>query len=75
MHLLALAGNAVQQTLLAPLVGYGGTAKPPGAPYPDPPATSPSNPANLANALALDAAFWRDNHDRLTARFDDWVSH
>ncbi len=75
LRLLDFAGNSVLQSLLAPVLGYGMLARPPGAPFPDPPAGSPSNPANLANALGFDAAFWRDNRERLTARFEDWITH
>ncbi len=75
LRLLDFIGNSVLQSLLAPVLGYGMLARPPGAPFPDPPSGSPSNPANLANALGLDAAFWRDNRERLTARFEDWITH
>jgi len=30
---------------------------------------------NLANALHIDAAFWRDNGAKLEARFAEWVGH
>ena len=36
---------------------------------------SPSLPVNLANALHVDAAFWRDNATKLEARFDDLLKH
>jgi putative spermidine/putrescine transport system substrate-binding protein len=75
VRLLDFAGNSVQQTLVAAVLGYGVLARPPGPPFADQPAGSPSNPANLANALGLDTAFWHDNRERLTARFEDWVTH
>jgi putative spermidine/putrescine transport system substrate-binding protein len=38
-------------------------------------AISPSNPANLAAGLRLDAGFWRDNLPKLRQRFDAWQGH
>jgi putative spermidine/putrescine transport system substrate-binding protein len=38
-------------------------------------AVSPSNPANLAAGLKLDAGFWRDNLPKLRQRFEAWQSH
>ncbi|HYZ24001.1 MAG TPA: extracellular solute-binding protein [Rhodopila sp.] len=38
-------------------------------------AVAASNPANLANALKLDAGFWHDNLAKLRPRFDAWVGH
>ncbi|MBE7158675.1 MAG: extracellular solute-binding protein [Rhodospirillales bacterium] len=38
-------------------------------------AMSASNPANLANALKLDIAFWHDNLPKLRQRFETWLGH
>jgi putative spermidine/putrescine transport system substrate-binding protein len=38
-------------------------------------AISPSNPANLAGGLKVDAGFWRDNLPKLRQRFDGWLGH
>jgi putative spermidine/putrescine transport system substrate-binding protein len=38
-------------------------------------AISPSNPANLAAGLKIDAGFWRDNLAKLRQRFDTWQGH
>jgi putative spermidine/putrescine transport system substrate-binding protein len=38
-------------------------------------AVSPSNPANTAAGLRLDAGFWRDNLAKLRQRFETWQSH
>ena len=36
-------------------------------------AISPSNPANMATALRVDAGFWHDNQAKLRQRFDAWL--
>lgn len=38
-------------------------------------AVSASNPANLNNALKIDAGFWHDNLPKLRQRFDAWLGH
>ncbi len=38
-------------------------------------AVSPSNPANLAVGLRIDAGFWHDNLPKLRQRFDAWQGH
>lgn len=35
---------------------------------------TPSNPANLANAVELDAQFWVEHSDQLTQRFNAWAA-
>lgn len=35
---------------------------------------TPSDPANMVRAVALDAAFWVENLDRLTQRFNAWAA-
>ena len=71
---LAFYGDPVRQGQLAVQTGYGGTAK--GANDKVPPAEqalSPSLPANLHDALALDPGFWRDNLAKLKPRFEAWL--
>lgn len=34
----------------------------------------PTTPANLADAIALDAQFWVANQDKLTERFNAWIA-
>ncbi len=38
-------------------------------------AQSPTSPSNLAAGLAVDESFWRDNQDKLAARFATWLGH
>ncbi len=38
-------------------------------------AVSPSNPANMAAGLRIDAGFWHDNLTKLRQRFDAWQGH
>lgn len=38
-------------------------------------AISPSNQANMAAGLRVDAAFWHDNLPKLRQRFDGWQGH
>jgi putative spermidine/putrescine transport system substrate-binding protein len=63
-----------QQAALAG-VGYGWLAK--GAMDGQPPAAlavSPTAADHLAGALVIDDAFWRDNLDKLTGRFNAWLA-
>jgi putative spermidine/putrescine transport system substrate-binding protein len=34
----------------------------------------PTTPANLEGAMSLDANFWTDNSEELTARFNAWLA-
>jgi putative spermidine/putrescine transport system substrate-binding protein len=34
----------------------------------------PTNPKNLAHAVHIDTAFWLENNDRLTERFNKWAA-
>jgi len=73
---LRFAADPVRQAALLPLVAYGPLAR--GANDKLPPdllAISPSAPANLANALHIDAAFWHDSGEKLEARFEEWLRH
>jgi putative spermidine/putrescine transport system substrate-binding protein len=38
-------------------------------------ATSPTNPANMKNALRLNDTFWHANLAKLRQRFDAWLAH
>ena len=73
-RLLAYVADPARQAQLLSLAGLGGLAK--GANdklSPAQLALSPSAAANLANALRVDAGFWRDNGARLEAQFQAWV--
>ena len=72
---LGFAGDAKQQQALLAASGLGGTAKGLNDGL-DPAvlAASPTQADRLAGALQIDQAFWRDNHDKLTARFNQWLA-
>ncbi len=75
LKLLAFAGDPARQAAFAAAVPYGPTAKGANDILPaDLQAMSPTAPANLAAALQLDEAFWRDNGDRLHQRFEAWLA-
>ncbi len=75
LKLLAFAGDPARQAAFAAAVPYGPTAKGANEVLPaELQALSPTAPANLANALQLDDAFWRDNGDRLHQRFEAWLA-
>jgi hypothetical protein len=38
-------------------------------------AISPTNPANLAASVRVDAGFWHDNLSKLRPRFETWLAH
>ncbi|WP_158744290.1 extracellular solute-binding protein [Acidisphaera sp. L21] len=74
--LLTSMADPIRQANLASTVPVGPVVK--GANEllpPDMAAASPTLPANLANALQVDEAFWRDNGDKLRQRFDTWLAH
>lgn len=74
VQVLAFAADPARQAALSAASAFGAVVK--GANdllAPDQQAASPS--ANLAGGLALDEAFWRDNGDKLTQRFEAWLSH
>jgi putative spermidine/putrescine transport system substrate-binding protein len=76
VQFLYFAGTPAIQARLQTRLAVGGTAK--GSTdflAPDQLTVSPANPANLAAGLRLDAAFWRDNGDKLGKRFEAWLSH
>lgn len=73
---LYFAGTAAIENRLVEPFGLGGLAK--GANdllAPTAQAVSSTAPANLKNALQIDAGFWRDNLAKLQQRFDAWLSH
>lgn len=74
-RLLAYLGDPKIQTRWPLVLGIGGLAK--GANDGLPPeqqATSPSLPANLDKQLVIDEAFWRDNRDKLSQQFENWLT-
>ena len=74
--LLAFMGDPARQAAFATAIPYGPTAKGANeALRPELLATSPSAPANQANALVVDEQFWRENGDKLGQRFDAWLAH
>lgn len=73
---LAFYGNSALEAQMVPQIAYGPLAK--GANEKLPPelqAISPTAPANIANALQIDEAFWRDNYAKLSQRFEEWMKH
>jgi putative spermidine/putrescine transport system substrate-binding protein len=75
LEFLKFVGQPAIQAGLPPKIPYGVTAK--GANDGLPPAllaNLPTAPANIATALHLSDSFWLDNLDRLTQRFNTWVS-
>ncbi|BDG70176.1 ABC transporter substrate-binding protein [Roseomonas fluvialis] len=75
LEFLKFAGQPAVQAGLPPRIPYGVTAV--GANDLLPPAVLaqlPTAPANIATALQISDRFWLDNLDRLTQRFNTWVS-
>jgi putative spermidine/putrescine transport system substrate-binding protein len=75
VQFLYFSGTAAIEARLA-AHGEGGLAK--GASEFVPPelaALSPTNPANIQNALRIDVAFWQSNLAKLRTRFDAWLAH
>lgn len=75
LEFLKFAGQPQVQAGLPPRIPYGMTARGvnerlPANLLPD----LPTAPQNLASALHLSDRFWLDNLDRLTQRFNTWVS-
>lgn len=72
---LNFVGEAKNQKLLPEYISYGVTNKAASNEIkadvlPD----LPTNPKNLANAIQIDTAFWLENQDRLTERFNKWAA-
>jgi putative spermidine/putrescine transport system substrate-binding protein len=75
LEFLRFAGRPEIQAGLPPKIPYGVTAK--GVNERLPPdllPNLPTAPQNMQNALHLSDRFWLDNLDRLTQRFNTWVS-
>ncbi|MBV9758589.1 MAG: extracellular solute-binding protein [Alphaproteobacteria bacterium] len=73
---LGFYANPALQLRLLGVVAYGPTVKAANDKLPaDLQAVSPSAPANMASALQVDEAFWRDNYAKLSQRFDEWLAH
>jgi putative spermidine/putrescine transport system substrate-binding protein len=72
---LNFAGAAENQKLLPNYIAYGVPNKA-AASMIDPKAldTLPSSEANMANAEHIDTAFWLENNDKLTERFNKWAA-
>jgi putative spermidine/putrescine transport system substrate-binding protein len=73
---LAFVGDSKTEAKVLTFYAVGGLAK--GANDGLPPdllAVSPSAPANLTGALMIDEQFWRENQERLSKRFDEWLQH
>jgi putative spermidine/putrescine transport system substrate-binding protein len=70
---LAFAGDAKVQAALPEAGALGGLAK--GANTGLPPELLAASPTANAGTLFIDEAFWRDNGDKLSQRFDAWLAH
>jgi putative spermidine/putrescine transport system substrate-binding protein len=72
---LNFVGEAKYQKVLPEYISYGVTNKAASGEIkaellPD----LPTNPKNLENAIQIDTAFWLENLDRLTERFNKWAA-
>ncbi len=75
VEFLKFVGQPAVQAALPPKIPYGVTAKGVNERLPaEVLANLPTAPQNIANALQLSDRFWLDNLDRLTQRFNTWVS-
>ncbi len=73
---LYFAGSSAIQARFISVSGYGGVAKGANDGLPaDTLAASPTAPANLSAGFAVDDQFWRDNRDKLTQRFNQWLGN
>ncbi|MBV9653720.1 MAG: extracellular solute-binding protein [Acetobacteraceae bacterium] len=74
-QLLYVVGSSAIQARLTAEGGYGGLAKGANDGLPPPIlASSPTAPANLSAALPIDEQFWRENREKLSQRFEQWLS-
>lgn len=71
LKFLALTTDPALQARLQATTGYGGLAKSDTPPDDGP--FSTAAPGRMAGALAMDDAFWRDNLQRLSDRFEAWL--
>jgi putative spermidine/putrescine transport system substrate-binding protein len=75
LDFLRFAGQAEVQAGLPPRIPYGVTARGVNERLPrEVLANLPTAPQNSGAALQIDDKFWLDNLDRLTTRFNTWVS-
>lgn len=75
LDFLKFVGRPENQAALPPKIPYGMTAKGVNEKLPaDVLPNLPTAPQNIATALQLNDRFWLDNLDRLTQRFNTWVS-
>jgi putative spermidine/putrescine transport system substrate-binding protein len=73
---LYFAGSSAIQARFISVAAYGGLAKSANDGLaPDALAASPTAPANLAAELPTDDQFWRENRDKLTQRFNQWLGN
>jgi putative spermidine/putrescine transport system substrate-binding protein len=72
-HFLAFAADPRVQNKLVEAAALGGLAK--GANDGLSPDLQAVSPTAAANTLYIDDGFWRDNLDKLTARFQAWLPH
>jgi putative spermidine/putrescine transport system substrate-binding protein len=71
---IGIATDAARQALLAKATGLGPTTLAGVALLPEPVrAGSPSTPAKLQGALAIDDVFWEEQGDKMGARFAAWL--
>jgi putative spermidine/putrescine transport system substrate-binding protein len=72
---LDFAGKPDNQRLLPNYIAYGVTSKA-AMPLIDPKLVPglPTAPENMANAVQISDAFWAENLDRLTERFNKWIA-
>ena len=72
---LAFAGQPAVQAQLPPRIPYGVPLKAAAAQIaPEVERDLPTNETNIANALHINDAFWLENIDRLTQRFNAWAA-
>lgn len=75
LEFLKFVGQPAVQATLPPKIPYGVTAKGVNERLsPELLTNLPTAPQNLSSALQLSDRFWLDNLDRLTQRFNTWVS-
>lgn len=73
--LIDFMGQAKRQAKLPEAIAYGVTAKGANAMIPKARlAELPTSDENIANAVEIDTAFWLENIDRLTERFNQWAA-
>ncbi len=75
MDFIAFASKAENQSKLPEYIAYGLPNLEAAGMVPEKyQAELPTTPANLEGAMSLDANFWTDNSEELTARFNAWLA-